>query len=54
MFCLCDELELLLKAFEATVPSGGEYKDMIKGPRAELHNTFVRGMLGESAEAAYK
>ena len=34
---MCDALGLLLKAFEATVRSGGEYKEMIKGPWAELH-----------------
>jgi hypothetical protein len=37
---LSDELERLLEAFEATVRSGEEYKDMIKGPRAELQRWF--------------
>jgi hypothetical protein len=43
---LCDELELLLKAFEATVRSGGEHKDMVKGPQAELQSWFSQHCLG--------
>lgn len=39
---LSDELEPLLEAFEETVCSGGEYQDMIKGPRTELPRWFTQ------------
>ena len=48
-----DELEPLLNAFEATIRSGGEYKDMIKGPRAGLQRWFSQHRRGRDVWRVY-